>query len=271
MAGLEWKPWIIAENDGVIYEQPFMTSLRPFCHHFHLTSENSSFYFVTPLSLFLTCGVSCINTDTTLVLPSSLWRLCQFCPRHSDSWYFVATMYNISLFEMKTSQNPCLLFRVSFVRLVYMFGISFWTSWLVWGFVCGTSWLDWDFFLGPVDLFGVSFVGLVDLEQTRAGWDHDQQMASFLSSTNNFSLKQSERKGWFSCSTRRRSSIHTKTFFPPHVLNRVRWWVIGYLERASLSSFYVDDHSLTCAFQFSNWAHNLVYVRLLFYKKNSLT
>ena len=174
-------------------------------------------------------------------------------------------MYNISWFEMKTSQNPCLLFG---------------TGWLVWDFfwdqltilgLCGTIWLVWCFFLGPVDLFGVSFVGLVDLEQTRAGWDHDQQMASFLSSTNNFSLKQSERKGWFSCSTRRRSSIHTKTFFPPHVLNRVRWWVIGYLERASLSSFYVDDHSLTCAFQFSNWAHNWVYVRLLFYKKTSLT
>ena len=108
------------------------------------------------------------------------------------------------------------------------------TGWIVWDFfwdqltvlgLCGTIWLVWCFFLGPVDLFGVSFVGLVDLEQTRAGWDHDQQMASFLSSTNNFSLKQSERKGWFSCSTRRRSFIHTKTFFPPHVLNRVRWWV----------------------------------------------
>ena len=133
-------------------------------------------------------------------------------------------MYDISLFERTTSQNPCLLFRVSFVRLVYLFGISFRTSWLVWGFVCGTSWLDWDFFLGPVDLFGVLFLGLLDLEKTRAGWDHDQQMASFLSSTNNFSLKQSERKGWFSCSTLRRSFIHTKTVFPPHVLNRVRWW-----------------------------------------------
>ena len=116
-----------------------MTSFRPFCHHFHLTSDNSSFYFVTPLSLFLTRGVSCINTDTTGFTIVTVRRLCQFCPRHSDSWYFVATMYNISLFEMKTSQNPCLLFGVSFVRLVDLFGISFWDEMICLGFLSGTS------------------------------------------------------------------------------------------------------------------------------------
>ena len=101
-----------------------------------LTSILSSFSLDEWKFQFLFCHSSVIILDMWCQLYQywhhtgftnvTVRRLCQFCPRHSDSWYFVATMYNISLFEMKTSQNPCLLFGVSFVRPVDLFGISSW-------------------------------------------------------------------------------------------------------------------------------------------------